>query len=275
MTEPTTQPAAEENPTNGFTRREAIKFVGLTAAAVLSKQMPLMAGPFDRTDFASLVPPDKKLDPAWEKSLFARGVPQVLKGDDLKFVGMPVGGIGAGQLYLGGDGKLWHWDIFNKHIGTGAEHYAGPMTPSSPLEQGFALQVTSAGKTQTRDLDRDGFADISFNGEYPLATVEYRDAACPLAVTLEAFSPFIPLNTDDSSLPATILQFTLKNTGATPVEATLAGTLQNAVMEKPWAGTRRRNRVERGENLSCLTCSLENAPDTNNAPARPDIVFEE
>ena len=73
-----------------------------------------MAGPFTREDFDHLVPADKKLSPDWVKSLFARGTPEVLRGSELKFVGMPVGGIGAGQLYLGGDGRLWHWDIFNQ-----------------------------------------------------------------------------------------------------------------------------------------------------------------
>ena len=55
---------------------------------------------------------------------------------------MPIGGICAGQLYLGGDGSLWHWDIFNRHIPTGAEHYASPLQPSSPLEQGFAIRLS-------------------------------------------------------------------------------------------------------------------------------------
>ena len=82
------------------------------------------------------------------KSLFARGERTVYRGADLEKIGMPIGGICAGQLYLGGDGKLWHWDIFNRRTGTGAEHYAKPMKPSSPLEQGFALRITRAGTSR-------------------------------------------------------------------------------------------------------------------------------
>ena len=102
---------------------------------------------------------------------------------------MPIGGIGAGQLYLGGDGRLWHWDIFNQTRGTGSEHYAKPIIPSSPLVQQFSLSVGG----QTHTLDRAGFADVSFRGEYPIGIVEYADPAVPLTVKLEAFSPFIPL----------------------------------------------------------------------------------
>ena len=132
---------------------------------------------------------------------------------------MPVGGICAGQLYLGGDGKLWHWDIFNQTLGTGDDHYAHPPKPASPLEQGFAVRVAAKGKDtsekpQVRPLDRSGFAEVTFRGEYPIGPVEYRDPACPVTVSLEAFSPFIPLDAENSSLPATVLNFTVKNTGS-------------------------------------------------------------
>ena len=185
--------------------------------------MPALAGPFTREDFERLVPADKKLSSDWVKSLFARGTPEVLRGDELKYVGMPVGGIGAGQLYLGGDGRLWHWDIFNQFIFTGAEHYAKPLTPSSPLTQKFSLKLGD----KVVSLDRDGFSEVTFRGEYPIAVVEYSDASVPASVKLEAFSPFIPLNTDDSSLPATVFQFSVRNTSAAPLETTLTGELEN------------------------------------------------
>ena len=88
-----------------FPRRDFIKLSSAAALGMVFSRMPAMAGPFTREDFDHLVPADKKLSPDWVKSLFARGTPEVLRGSELKYVGMPVGGIGAGQLYLGGDGR--------------------------------------------------------------------------------------------------------------------------------------------------------------------------
>jgi uncharacterized protein (DUF608 family) len=237
-----------------------------------------MAGPFERADFEKLVPADKKLTPQWLKSLFERGAPAVYRGQDLKYIGMPVGGIGAGQLYLGGDGKLWRWDIFNAHLPTGADRYAHPTKTGLPIDQGFELRVVADGKTQTRTLDAVGFPDVSFLGQYPIGTIEYKDAGFPVAATLEAFSPFIPLNVDDSSLPATILRITLTNTSAAGVEATLAGWLQNAVLANdPGARATRRNRVIRGSAMTFLACSVDKpfAATAAAQPAAPDIVFED
>ena len=107
--------------------------------------------------------------------MFERGEPEVYTGKDLELIGMPVGGLCAGQLYLGGDGKLWHWDIFNLPISTGAEHYANPLRPKAPLDQGFGIRVNDT----VRALDHSGFDKIQFCGEYPLARVEYRTSSCP------------------------------------------------------------------------------------------------
>jgi hypothetical protein len=127
-----------------------------------------MAGPFDLSDFAQLVPPDEKLNPEWVKSLFDRGESTVYRGEFLALIGMPVGGICAGQLYLGGDGKLWHWDTFNRVEPTNEGLYANPMRSKSRLDHGFVLRIKHDGKSEIRTLDRSGFADVSFRGEYPI-----------------------------------------------------------------------------------------------------------
>ena len=98
-------------------RRKFLALSGLTVLAGALAPWPVMAGPFEASDFARLVPPDKKLNPQWVHSLTARGAPEVYTKTrgELKYIGMPVGGICCGTLYLGGDGKLWLWDIFNKN----------------------------------------------------------------------------------------------------------------------------------------------------------------
>jgi hypothetical protein len=145
-------------------RRDFIRNTALATGALIASQLPVMAGPFTRQDFAKLVPEDKKLDPSWIKSLFARGQPEVLRGANLRYVGMPIGGLCSGELYLGGDGRLWRWDIFNQARRTSEAHYAKPPSPDFPVEQGFALRLGG----RTIPLDASGFRDVSFRGEYPV-----------------------------------------------------------------------------------------------------------
>ena len=255
-------------------RRDFLKASAATVLGLAFSQLPAMAGPFTREDFDHMVPADKKLSPDWVKSLFARGTPEMLRGGELKYVGMPVGGIGAGQLYLGGDGRLWHWDIFNQGInsGTSGPHYAKPLVPASPLAQKFSVKIGE----KTFSLDHDGFSDVSFRGEYPVGSVEYAATGVPVVVKLEAFSPFIPLNTDDSSLPATILQFTVRNTSAAPVEATLAGELENGVcLNHRQQNATLRNRVVRESGVTALLFSAEKEKGAASATSRTNVIFED
>ena len=245
-------------------RRDFLKLAGVFAAGAALSQMPAIAGPFTASDFNyTLIPVDKKLSAAWLRSLVERGAPTVYRGAELDKIGMPVGGICTGQLYLGGDGRLWHWDIFNApesslfQLSSGP-HYADPMKPAAPLEQGFALKVTGAQGEQVRRLDKTGFPGVTFLGQYPIGTVTYRDAACPGEVELEAYSPFIPLNAEDSGLPATVMEFTVKNTSAVAVGVELAGWLENAVCKfnSRAVGTR-RNRVARNGGTLRVDASAE------------------
>lgn len=265
-----------ENCTCRPSRRHIVQLAALGVATAMTAAFPAMAGPFETADFQKLVPADKKLSPEWLQSLFARGQRTVYRGADLRFIGMPVGGLCAGQLYLGGDGKLWHWDIFNEQQHTGSAHYAKPPPPRSPVDQGFSLKFIAAGKAIERTLDANSFKDVSFSGEYPFGFVEYRDEDCPIEISLEAFSPFIPLNVDDSSLPATALRFTLKNIGKEKIDIELTGWLQNAVCLNNGvkAGGVRKNRVGRDPKLLYLDCSATPiAPATALKPKAPPTTL--
>jgi uncharacterized protein (DUF608 family) len=265
----------------GVARRDFLKIAAATAG-MLAAWRPVMAGPFSSEDFEKLIPADKKLDPKWVALLFERGEPAWRRGEELRYIGMPVGGICAGQVYLAGDGRLWLWDVFNRFTsgvagkGTGGELYVKPLEPVSPFAQGFALRVRDGGEAQTRALDGSGFSDVSFLGQYPVGQVRYRDAALPVAVDLEAFSPFVPLNADDSSLPATVMSFTLRNTGAKAVSVDLAGWLENPVCldTRTFRLGTLHNRVAQSEGYSFLNCSAAETAEGATTPERPDIVFE-
>jgi len=269
-------------------RRDFLGTAGLGLAGLMLSGDVAWAGV---EDLAKLVPEDKGFSPEWIASLTARGVPETCTGDDLRFIGMPVGGLCAGTLYLGGDGKLWLWDIFNRvaegivpkvvtYAGarlssSGGSAYVEPPEQQGPVDQGFALRVGSAGAEMTKTLDRRGFRDVGFRGQYPIGTVTYRDPEVPVSATLEAFSPFIPLDVEDSSLPATVMSFTLRNESPAAVEVTLFGWLENAVCHgnRFHAGTR-LNRIVDGEESTLLLASAAK-PAQPGVPDRPDIVFED
>ena len=252
-----------------FNRRGFLRVVGLGTAALAAGRLPAMAEPF-------VVPADKKLTSEWIASLYARGDHTVYRGGDLKLIGMPVGGLCAGQVYLGGDGKLWHWDIFNVRQFSIDNSYQHPWIPSSPFDQGFSLQIKNGPGAGLLALDSSGFTDISFNGEYPLGFVEYKHPHAPITVSLEAFSPFTPLATDDSSIPATVMRYTIHNNGTEPIDAAIIGHLQNAVVQYSGANYTakgRRNRLIRQGDLLVLECSVETVDVPLPATQRPPIVF--
>ena len=155
--------------------------------------------------------------------------------DQLKFVGMPIGGITSGQVYLGGDGQLWYWDIFNYQRiepgGPGDKFYLNPMIPTRQFEQGFAIRIKkllpSALTPIVKPLRSGGFSNITFRGEYPMGKVSYEDENFPITVGLNAYSPFIPTDHKSSSFPAVVLEYTLTNKSETSYSVEMMGWLQN------------------------------------------------
>jgi non-lysosomal glucosylceramidase len=226
------------------------------------------------------IPADKNLDPAWVERLFAKGASKVYSGDELTCIGMPVGGICAGQLYLRGDGTLAEWGIFNvdRFTGYGDNSYR-TYRPPSPVQQGFGLSVTPRGGTAIyRTLDKQGFSKIEFAGEYPLGKVHYRGEdhdPFPLDVSLEASSPFVPLNARESGIPGTVLRYRLHNTSSKPVDVAFGGWIQNPVGQRHVGRYTavRQNRAVRAPGLASLLMSMREVPQPVSAETSEPEVF--
>lgn len=223
-------------------RRTVIKGSVVGIAGLLSGAAKATAGPFSAQDYRNLVPEDKKPTPEWLASLFDRGQEPRVGREGVRTIGMPVGGLFAGTVYLGGDGRLWNWDIFNQHhLGAvfrtqpvefrgrrlneieGA-NYVSPPAPQSPFKLEFLLES----EDKRRLMDSRGWEDVRFLGKYPVGTVEYSDG--DLGARLDAFSPFIPLNVEDSSFPAVVMRFSVRNNGDRPRRVRLMCNFDNPVL---------------------------------------------
>ncbi|MBS1710053.1 MAG: hypothetical protein JSS65_15180 [Armatimonadetes bacterium] len=220
-------------------RRDVLKIAGAGAVATMLPR-EVMAGPFQKSDFDQLVSADKKLSKGWVKSLYERGKPTEYTGAPLQNIGMPIGGICCGLVYLSGDGRLWHWDIFNsnrfgvkdklvdykgdKLNSGGGNSYVEPVAIEQPFDFGVTLMVEGDKK---REMDASGWEGVRFRGQYPIGDVSYYDPACSVSVRLEAFSPFIPLDFENSSYPLTRLAYTLHNHSNKVVKGELRARMEN------------------------------------------------
>src|SRR5699024_3043118 len=112
-----------------------------------------------------------------------------------------------------------------------------------PLNELRVLQAPHGGSTNTPLVNDDavprwqrellqhhrGMEATTFTGTYPFASVDYHDVTLPVQVSLEAFTPLVPLDLDRSSLPVAMFTFTITNHDSVPVHGWIGGALQNAV----------------------------------------------
>ncbi len=272
-------------------RRDFLRFTGLGAAALFSPR--IFAGPFDPNANAGLgldakhpVPLDKKLSAAWLASLTARGKPSSWTDwAALEHIGMPVAGIGTGTVYLGGDGRLWGWDVFNvPHEGAvpstapgmserNGANYVKPSKMESPwnVSHGLVLHING----QPKRLDHTGFPNVEFTGQYPIGRILLNDPASAISAVMETYSPFIPLDYDRSSLPVTVMEITLKNAGESAANIELEAYLENAAIRyHPTTTTATLRRVSRTMPLTGGAMVMGELTPPPPAPAgslRPDI----
>jgi uncharacterized protein (DUF608 family) len=214
----------------------------------------------------------------------------IYEKESLKAVSLPLGGIGAGQVALCGDGGLRQWQIFNNinhnaHVplsffavraaeenGSGqakalltSAHYGDDFPPAPSVSD----HIVPPASTSLLD-SLPGIEGIKFIGEYPVAEIEYLIPGFPLHLQLEAYSPFIPLNCDDSGLPAAIFHFTISNSTSKTIEASILMCQQNAVgwddateidgIRHPEFGGN-RNRAVRRPGLTAVRLANKSLPE--------------
>lgn len=150
-----------------------------------------------------------------------------------------LGGIGTGNFSVNSRGKFLDWEIFNwpsKNtkfpltffaIRTENEKMDRPI--SKILESRLVPPYTSShGYLQAELVNLPRMEDSEMMCEYPFARVDFKDSELPVQVSMEAYTPFIPLNTDDSSIPCGIIRYKVKNTADCRTKVSLVGTLPNA-----------------------------------------------
>ena len=189
---------------------------------------------------------DKHARPYAKDILYAKGPQRSFTGQDLDQIAFPLGGIGAGQINLGGSGDLIDFSIFNRPaLGKQPMAFA-TVTAMAPGKSNVA-RVIEGPVTQSR-IYRNGeygsgfhvgheglphMKQATFRGEFPFAEVDFKDPDLPLNVSLEAWSPFIPLDDHHSSMPTGVLTYTVKNRSRKPLRAMVAFHLQHMIEARP------------------------------------------
>ena len=154
-------------------------------------------------------------------------------------ISFPLGGVAAGSIGLGGRGQLDNWEIFNRPNKGFRPSYAFPAIWAQAGNGKPAAHVLEA-RIQPPYEGQDGLGSnnapglsrlesATFTGEYPLAHIEFEDHTLPVRVELDAFSPFIPHEPDDSGLPVAILRYRVTNPGPATAKVGIAFSIDNPV----------------------------------------------
>lgn len=190
--------------------------------------------------------------PLMGQSLLDRGEPRVYSGEHLEAVGMPVGGIGTGNIWIAGSGDLSVWQIFNVLTDKARipdSFLSVRVKPEGGEAALFALEAAEHEGFQAARVD-------TFQGDYPFAWLDFSHPDLPLEIRLEAFNPMVPLNVKDSSIPCAVFRLCARNSTDRPAEVSFAAALQNAVgydglktIENRcfWGYGLNQNVLERGE----------------------------
>ena len=139
--------------------------------------------------------------------------------------GVPLGGVGTGTFQLLTDGTISRAALTNnwqQPTGDLPGCFAALWTRTGTRTQAHVLALSSPyGLPAVKTLD--------FDGMPPQALLTYGDVGLPLQVSCRAFSPLVPFDIKNSSLPAAAFVFQFRNTSSEPLEVSIALSWENVL----------------------------------------------
>ena len=171
----------------------------------------------------------------------------IYKGEALREISFPVGGIGTGSIGLAGNGRLMDWEIFNRpakgsingfsHFAikaTGADGTTSAKVLNGDIEKDLVGQYSKQvfggygyGPSNMTMAGFPHFRECEFCGEFPIANISFSDADFPAKVNLKAFNPLIPLDSYNSGLPVAFFEIEVENTATERNEYSIAFSVMN------------------------------------------------
>lgn len=164
------------------------------------------------------------------------------KGENTKEIVFPIGGIGSGCIGLAGNGTLRDFEIFNRPNKCSYNKYTSFVVKAENETKVLDMRALNGeyrgslmgdwgnigqGVERYTMAGLPCFAEYEFDGEFPMAKIEFSDENFPAKVQTEAYNPFIPMNEDDSSIPCAIFNITFKNITDEPLKYTTAFNVTN------------------------------------------------
>jgi uncharacterized protein (DUF608 family) len=164
-------------------------------------------------------------------------------GEYLDRVAFPVGGIGAGMFCIEGTGAISHMsvrnrpEVFNEPCMFAAVSVKGIENGTKIIEgqvpgwKHFG-QPNSGNGSPGASYGLPRFHKARFLARFPYAFIDLEDDDLPLSVRIKGWSPFIPTDADNSSLPAGALEYSFTNISGSRQEAVFSYNSRN-FMEQP------------------------------------------
>jgi len=161
-------------------------------------------------------------------------------GRNLDHIMFPMGGIGAGMVCLEGNGSfsgvsIKHQPEIPKIVYMFASIAIKGKTPriiegDIPEWKIFGLPNAGNGLGSTNfGLPR--CKALSFTERFPFATVKVKHPELPIDISICGWSPFIPVDADNSSLPVYAVEYIFKNTSSTKIKGVFGFHSKNFVAE--------------------------------------------